>query len=622
MSEPLFVNDPQELMAVLDHAPLDVWWIDEQHRIVKINQTARSNAQRAQVDILGSFHHEVDPSFLPVNLERLFSGEEKRLAYERQCRIADGGVEVREEVLLVRETDSGRMVVRYGKNLLNAEGDFGDQRKKQHHLEGPLSGAETTGSMRNEFIANMNHEIRTPMNAIIGYAEMLLEGDLNARDKRFAQAIFKSGMSLVSILNDIIDLSKLEAGRLKLSTSAVNLQEIVNELDEIVTEQIGGKQLSFTTCIDEKLPPVVFIDGIRLKQVLQNLLSNAIKFTPHGRVELLISGENRLQDRNTVDLIVAVKDSGIGIPRQDHPIILKILNPDFKGLQCSYKGRGFGLALCGRLVAMMGGAVSLESAEGEGSTFTLNFPAIEVSPQLDRFEHSHPPLEKQEVVDGCLLIVDDMDLIQEVLKDYFLTSPIEVLTAGNGEEAVRLAAEKQPDIIFMDLHLVGKDGRAVTRELRENSETGNIPVIVMTGDMLEEADYVPLFDGFLQKPFRFDELEKIVRRYCRKEASAQDTPMTARPLLSTGSQEIDHGYARLSALWDGALEKLLQQAVYSGSLSRAVELGVMIREQGEAAGEQTVINLGKELIRCATEHNIFGVEQLLRHLERNDQQEN
>ncbi|PIE60313.1 MAG: hypothetical protein CSA31_02680, partial [Desulfobulbus propionicus] len=596
----------------------DIWWIDEQHRIVKINETARFHSSLAQVELIGALHHEIDPAFLPATLERLFSGQEKNITYQRQFPLKNGEIDVSEETLHLRDTSSGRFVVRYGRNLLKIQHGAGDQTEKEQGADTVAAqGREQSGNMRNEFIANMNHEIRTPMNAIIGYAEMLLEGDLSPREKRFAQAIFKSGMSLVSILNDIIDLSKIEAGRMKLSVIAVNLQEIVQDLRKLLADQLVGKDIRFVTHIAEDLPQVVFIDGVRLKQVLQNLLSNAMKFTPQGSVELHISGENHPHNRDAVELIIAVKDTGIGIPQQDHSIILRILNPNSGGLDCTYKGRGFGLALCGRLVAMMGGTINLESTEGQGSIFTVNFPGVAVSPQLDQFATIPKPAEREERVQGKLLVVDDMDLIHDVLRDYFRNSPIEILAASTGDEAITIAEEASPDIIFMDLHLDGKDGRVIAKELKQATGTADIPVFVMTGDVLEEEEYAPTFDGFLQKPFRFDEMAKIVHSYCRKNAPA-NTSSAGCTDVHQQPEPVDNGYEKLRLIWNDTLEDLLHQAVYSGSLSKAINLGVMIKEQGQNADEQAVITLGDELIQCATENNIFCVEQLLRHLESND----
>ena len=610
MDHRLNENAPAMLLEALDNVPLDIWWIDEKYCVAKANKTALVNAENIDVVLLGAPAYELDSSFSAEILANFFAGKDKQKKYLRTRTFADGTVECNEELLLLQDTEQGRFVVRYGKNILQGEG----KAYKEKELS---ANAEHTRNIHNEFIANMNHDIRTPMNAIIGYAEMLVGSDLPHREKRFADTIFRSGMALVTILNDLMDLAKIESGLLKMKKAPVRIQELIGEVVGLFSDQAQLKKLDVQYFVDKDVPADVFIDGIRLKQVIQNLLSNAIKFTRQGSICITIEGEWGSSQPPIYNLHIGVSDTGIGIPEKDYDILSQILNPVGDEAITSYNGRGFGLALCGRLVAMMGGDIVFESTPGVGTTFTVTLTDVSMAntPYHSALQPTDAPVELPAAV--RLLIVDDEELIKDVFTDYFSGSSMEVFTASTGDEALEAAVEHKPAIIFMDLHLTGsKDGRAVTRELKLNPATQYLPVIMMTGELVEDTDIEPLFDGYLQKPFRFEEVEKIISQYSLNTA-ADDGELDTEP--QTDNEEGREQLLLLSSLWSDELEVLLERAIFTGSLSNAIKLGELIKQEGEIRGLKTVIDYGEELILCATEHDIVGVENLLRQLVKNDQ---
>ncbi len=611
MAPKLDDNTPAMVLEALDNVPLDIWWIDENYLVAKANKTALANANNIDVVLVGVPAYELDSSFSAEILAHFFSGKDKQKKYIRTRTLADGTVECNEEQLLLQETEQGRFVVRYGKDILQGEG-------KAYNEKGLSAKAENTRNIHNEFIANMNHDIRTPMNAIIGYAEMLAGSDLPHREKRFADTIFRSGMTLVTILNDLMDLSKIESGRLKLKKVPVRMQELLGEVVDLFRDQAQLKKLNVTYFVDKDIPPVVFIDGMRLKQVMQNLLSNAVKFTSKGSICITIEGEWDCSQSNIYNLHIVVVDTGIGIPVKDYDILSQILNPVGEEVVTSYNGRGFGLALCGRLVAMMGGDIVLESTSGVGTTFTVTLTDVSMA-NTESYSASLAPVVPEQLPAAVsrLLIVDDEELIKDVFVDYFSGSSMEVLTASTGDEAFEIAVQHKPAIVFMDLHLTGsKDGRAVTRELRTNPDTEHLPVIVMTGELLEDTDIEPLFDGYLQKPFRFEGVENIISKYSLGAGSGDGGLNTAAALADEESKD---QLFFLSSLWSDELEVQLEKAIFTGGLSNAIKLGELIKQEGETRGLEAVIDFGAELILCATEHDIIGVENLLTRLDKNDQ---
>lgn len=604
-------NTPAMLLEALDNVPLDIWWIDETYCVAKANKTALANARNIDVVLLGVPAYELDPSFSEAIIADFFAGKDKQKKYFRTRTFADGTVECNEELLLLQETEQGRFVVRYGKDILQGEG-------KAYKEKSVPVNVEQTRNIHNEFIANMNHDIRTPMNAIIGYAEMLAGSDLPHKERRFAETIFRSGMTLVTILNDLMDLSKIESGRLKLKKVPVRMQELVGEVVDLFRDQAQLKKLDVSYFVDKDVPSVVFIDGIRLKQVIQNLLSNAIKFTRKGSICVAIEGEWDNGQSDIYNLRIVVADTGVGIPEKDYVILSHILNPTGEDAVTSYNGRGFGLALCGRLVAMMGGDIVLESSPGVGTTFTVTLNVVSMA--NTQYHLASQTTEAPELLPAAvsrLLIVDDEELIKEVFTDYFSGSSIEVSTASTGDEALEAAVQLIPTIIFMDLHLTGsKDGKAVTRELKTNPATKHLPVIMMTGELVEDADIELLFDGYLQKPFRFEEVKEIISQYNLGSAT-DDGEVDTEP--STANEEGQEQLLLISSLWSDELEVQLEKAIITGSLSNAIKLGELIKQEGESRGMETVIDFGEELILCASEHDIIGVENLLTQLVKNEQ---
>jgi signal transduction histidine kinase/CheY-like chemotaxis protein len=467
---------------------------------------------------------------------------------------------------------------------------------------------ESANRMKSEFIANINHEVRTPMNAIIGYTEMLANSELGPKEKRFVGIIHRSSMALVSIFNDIMELSKIDSGRLQIMFSSVRLPMIVAEVESLFKDLAEEKGLRLHCRMAKHLPQSYILDGVRLKQVLQNLVSNAVKFTNEGSVELLVDGAPTPGKEKCYNLQFIVQDTGIGIPPRDQQKIFELFRQREDAITRQYGGVGLGLTLCSRLTAMMGGWIELSSKEGEGARFTVFLNDIGLAHQAAAelaFENG-ASLEQERK----LLVVDDVDLIKDVFIDFFQDSPYRVFTATNGEDALALAVAEQPAIIFMDLNLSGTNGRNVTEQLRRTAETASIPVVVMTGEMLEEADYRPLFDDFLQKPFRLETLKEIVARHARTGSG------NIEPQEAHDNADGDERFMVIwsANAWNAQLERLRIQAVRSGSLGDAASLGMAMKETGETASQSMLAELGAELMQYANEPNILGVDRLLARL--------
>nr|WP_275888430.1 ATP-binding protein [Desulfobulbus alkaliphilus] len=470
---------------------------------------------------------------------------------------------------------------------------------------------QSASRLKSQFIANINHEVRTPMNAIIGYTEMLANAELAPREKRFVDIIHKSSLRLVSIFNDIMELSKIDSGRMQIMASSVRLSALCSEIEELFRDQVHEKGITFTCQVAANVPQTFILDGVRLKQILQNLVSNAINFTTNGFVKLTVYGEPSQELSSCFDLRFQVEDSGCGISARDKRKIFNCFSQRNSSTADQYVEVGLGLTLSSRLVAMMGGDIELTSTEGKGTQFTICLHAVRVAASSsDELQAEAPPVVKS--LERKLLVVDDVDLIKDVFVDFFQDSPLRILTANTGEEALRIATEELPDLIFMDLNLAGMDGRQVTEALRQQPETDAIPVVVMTGEMLDETGYRPLFDNFLQKPFRLESLKEIVSQYVSISGEEEgDGASFGQP-----TREEDIFLSGIRAAWTDELEQLRQQAAGSGSLSDAIVLGSAMQRFGKAGMQPLLVEIGGELVQHATEPNILGVDRLLAKLSR------
>jgi len=461
--------------------------------------------------------------------------------------------------------------------------------------------------LKRKFIANINHAIRTPMNAIIGYAEILAESGLSGQQQRFVAAIRKNGAALVSIINDVLELSKLESGNVKVMKAAANLCAVIEQAADLFSDQIRAKKLEFSCSVQPGLPEMYVMDAEHCRQVLINLISNAVKFTDHGRIALVVSGRPDGLE-NSWELSFRVEDSGVGIAAEELPELRKLFEQE-DGKVRLHDGTRLGLTLCARLARMMGGSLRVESVQGLGSSFTFTMPA---KTARRAGADSGPPGRScaRAAVEGqrgpVMLVVDDMPEMSHLIKLYFTNSPIRVLEASTPETCLELALAERPDLILMDLDLAGADGRELARQLKDDERTAQTPIVVMTGLMLERDSLKPLFEDFLPKPFHLQELRQLVEKYlpARKSAPAAEAH---RPWMMPTASELD----QVRAAWSCELDAAYADAQMSGNLEDALALGQAMEEQGLRTDAAALAALGREMKRFALDLDIRGVEQVL-----------
>ena len=361
--------------------------------------------------------------------------------------------------------------------------------------------ADAANRAKSEFLANMSHEIRTPMNSILGFSEVLFNTSSNPTHKSYLKTILGSGKTLLSLINDILDLSKIEAGRMEISPEPADIRLIINEIKHLFKQRIQEKQLKFTIEVEESFPPNIVIDEVRLRQVLLNICGNAIKFTEKGHVEVKVSVLN--DQHGIIDFEIAVIDTGIGIPEEDRQRIFESFNQR-PGLDNKrFGGTGLGLSISKRLCELMHGEIRVESTVGEGSKFSIIFRDVKYSDEVVDQDSGYFWDESViEFMGSKVLIVDDVPHNRNLVVTYLKKYDLELFEAENGELAVQFAKIYRPDVIFMDIRMPGLNGYEATDLIKNQPENENTPIIALTASTMQ-SEYDSLkevFDGYLRKP--------------------------------------------------------------------------------------------------------------------------
>lgn len=397
-------------------------------------------------------------------------------------------------------------------------------KEKAKELEIQKEKAEESTKLKSQFLASMSHELRTPMNSILGLTELILDkAQLDDKNRERLEVVFKSGKRLMNLINDILDLSKIEAGKIEIREEEILLEELIEDVSSTIQPLINEKGLRFT--INRKCDTrlIITTDKGRVSQVLINLLGNAVKFTDKGNIELSVA----ITEDNF--LVFSVSDTGIGIPEDAQKIIFEEFRQVDGSTTRRYSGTGLGLAISKKIIDLLGGKIWVKSIVGKGSIFSFTIPvhyrndSWKSEQQIDSIE-----IAKQNV-DKPILVIDDDPDVRFTIGQYLTTRGYEVIFASDAETGIKLAIEHKPFAITLDVMLPDKDGWTALKELKENPHTKDIPVIIVS--FIGEKN-VGLGLGafeYLIKPITsekllaaFDNLEASIKRKIQKIVIVDD----------------------------------------------------------------------------------------------------
>ncbi|MEO9475285.1 MAG: PAS domain S-box protein [Cyclobacteriaceae bacterium] len=435
------------------------------------------------------------------------------------------------------ETKAGKKIefisnvrlIKRTRNKFEIEGvarDISLLKKTHEELRNAKEIAERSLKIKERFLANMSHEIRTPMNGIIGMIDLIASTKLNKEQTDYIRTIKKSSDTLLNILNDILDLSKIEAGKMQLRLEPVRLIETFEKIYDLYSQQAHLINNSLYYHLDEQLPEYILADETRLIQVLSNLTSNAIKFS-HKKGHINIGIRILEQNDDFYKFKVSVKDSGIGISQPDLERLFQSFSQLDSSSRKTYSGTGLGLAISKELVKSMGGEISVVSTPGLGSTFSFTFTATSVTADkvseksdeqviVKQFTSSHPKI----------LLVDDNDINRRVAVSILQKSGCKVKEASSGKEAIKLVRTHTFDLIYMDIQMPDMDGIETTKKLRSESNKPLPPIVAMTAYSMEEDRQNFLnqgMDDYVSKPIKANNLIGTVKKWLNFEPQAVST---------------------------------------------------------------------------------------------------
>jgi len=418
------------------------------------------------------------------------------------------------EDLISDLTDAGRNLESLNVNLKD---EIWHGKQIEAELKTAKENAEKMSQAKGEFLANMSHEIRTPMNGVIGTLQLLEDSKLDESQIEYVKTAYKSAEALLAILNDILDLSKIEAGKLSFEIIPFDLREIVQDLVTLHSLKAEQQNVLLTCDIDKDIPNMLCGDPTRIRQILVNLISNALKFTEQGRVTIVISALTG--NETNINIKVQVKDTGIGIPEAVQSSLFQAFTQADGSTTRKYGGTGLGLAIVSQLIEMMDGELGVISAEGEGANFWFELP-FEISDALANDQQEPEIKVLPEKLEGKVLLVEDNTVNQMVAAKMLEKIGLTSVVANHGIEALELLKSDKFDLILMDCQMPELDGFDTTRQLRlRNLQSINnvaMPVIAMTANVMEGDKQRCLdagMDDYLGKPVRMDELEAALRRW-------------------------------------------------------------------------------------------------------------
>jgi signal transduction histidine kinase/PleD family two-component response regulator len=481
--------------------------------------------------------------------------------------------------------------------------------------------ADAANKAKSEFLANMSHEIRTPMNAVLGYADLLgfLIKDKTQMD--YIESIKSSGRSLLILINGILDLSKIEAGRLELQYEYVNSQSYFSEFERIFSLRLSEKNLKFNLEISPDIPAAIYIDDARMRQIMLNLIGNAIKFTDHGNIRLKVYTENSQAVSSSeekagdfINLRIEVSDTGIGIPKE---MLEEVFKPFIQGQGQNvkkYGGTGLGLAITKRLLQLMNGTIDLDSHLNKGSTFTIKIPGVSYLRDFDKRADENQ-IDPAEIVfeEAVILIADDVEHNRSYLRDALKNTSLKIVESENGQEALALAKRLVPDLIITDIRMPILDGFELLNKLKSDKILKRIPVVAYSASVMKDQKDRILeskFAGLLIKPVLVKELFFELMKHLKYKSIIFQGQEQSEPGVNL-TKEISDLPGLIHSL-DNQFKDVCKTFEIIQPIDEVRNFGTQLITTGKSHNSEIIIAYGEDLVRAADSFNIEAILKLIR----------
>jgi signal transduction histidine kinase len=567
-------------------------------------------------------------------VEVMFEGEKRFIQADQQdviklvLNIYDGAIQRNAE--LVRTQDELRNLNEKLEELVeqrtlelrkNEEKLIAFNAELEQRISERTSQLDTANRAKSEFLANMSHEIRTPMNAVLGYAELLGYMLEDKTQKNYIESIKSSGKSLLTLINDILDLSKIEAGKLELQFEFVNTNSFFSEFERIFSLRISDKGLKFILEISSGTPAGIYIDEARVRQIILNLIGNAIKFTESGSVRLKVYSENpqiinysKDKTDEFIDIVIEVSDTGIGISKEMQG---EIFNPfvQAQGQDVrKYGGTGLGLAITYRLVQLMNGTIELESELNRGSSFKIRIPEVSYLRDIEKrseeikFDTNDIVFEK-----ATIIVADDIEHNRKYLIDALAKTDIKIVEAEDGLKAFNLAKKILPDLIITDIRMPNLDGFSLLNKLKSDDSLTHIPVIAYSASVMKaQRDRIreSAFSGLLIKPVQISELFLELMNnlpYKSTKISGTEKPIPETDFIN----EISDLPGLINSL-ETNFKDTLKTFEIRQPIGEIKIFGDQLIKLGNTHNASIISEFGKDIFAAASSFNIEAILSLIR----------
>ncbi|MGQ1909081.1 CHASE domain-containing protein [Marinifilum sp. RC60d5] len=498
-----FALDESSIVAITDNRGVITYVNDKFCEIAKFNRT----------DLIGNSHKIINSGYHPkeffINLWRTIA-QGKVWRGEIKNRAQDGTIYWVDSTIVPLINDEGKV-----EQYIAIRTDITSKKNAEETIIKAKEMADSANRAKSEFLANMSHEIRTPMNAVIGFSELLAKSVVDKKQRSQIESIRSSGKTLLKIINDILDLSKIEAGKIEIVPVATNIKGLMVEIESMFVLQAKEKKIDFEIEYESIIPQVLLLDEVRIRQILFNLIGNALKFTQNGYVTVTLDAKRITQFNDKINLVIHIEDSGIGIPSDQQKLIFEPFTQQ-KGQSIKYGGTGLGLSITKKLVEKMGGNLTLESTLGKGSSFSLEIPEVMVIEDKSKEKEKNNDHFKVVFSGAKILLVDDNSENRKLIIDLFENSQIQIFEATDGKMAVEMAKEYIPDIILMDLRMPVMDGYEATELIRKEQTTRNIPVLAIsasTRKVIHDGRTKNIFNEYLLKPIDSKDVFEKMKKY-------------------------------------------------------------------------------------------------------------